>query len=450
MINYNVITRLVQWLGLLVIFAGFVFPEVGQALGMSGVALAVAPVAGGTQSVGAIDGQDPEYLQEDISKKITKIEPNDYPFDTLTRFLGNEKPARNMRIQFEEFEYHKRSGVVTEAEAVTGEDHKQVLTLQGNMDRFGVEETLMIPEIEIEVDGKLQELVMKVIDRDANAKTLTVQTLAQDADGFLAMPTITPGVGLPVFRLAPNVSEMTAQVNPKAMIPTREWNYGQILMATISQSKLMKKMRSKSGFKTFTENQLQSLKDFRSSCEYATKFGVRSSGFDSEGEQWWTMNGFTRYVDQTIKYTKGNMSEADFIDWTRTLFANRNGSKQRHLIADSYLVADILKVPSVQKQLDASKVDVVRGIRCSKIESNFGTLLITHDNSLDELNYKHYGMVVDPKNLRRRVVEPMEVKTLEVDKPGLKRAEMKRLLETFSIEVRHAETHAIVRGKDPE
>lgn len=447
---FKSITYLFQAIGLLLLFAGFVFPEVAEFLGMTGLTLAATPVAGGTQSVGAIEGQDPEYLEEDISRKITKIEPNDYPFDTLTRFLGNEKPARNMRVQFEEFEYHKRSGVITAVEAVTGEPHKQVLTLQGHMDRFGVEETLMIPEIEIEVDGKLQELVLKVIDRDANAKTLTVQTLAQDAEGFVDMPTITPGVGLPVYRLAPNVSEMTAQVNPKAMIPTRQWNYAQILMATISQSKLMKKMRAKSGFKTFTENQLQSLKDFRSSCEYATKFGVRSSGFDSEGEQWWTMNGFTRYVDQEINYTKGNMSESDFIDWTRTLFGSRNGSKQRHLIGDSYLVADILKVPSVQKQLDATKIDVVRGIRCSKIESNFGTLLITHDNSLDELNYQHYGMVVDPKNLRRRVVEEMEVKTLEVDKPGLKRAEMKRLLETFSIEVRHAETHAIVRGNDPE
>ncbi len=448
--HYTFITYLFQSLGFLLMIMSLAFPEAAELLGLSGITMAAVPVAGGTQSVGAIDTQDPEYLQEDISKIITRIEPNDYPFDTLTRFLGNERPARNMRIQFEEFEYHKRDGVITAAEAVGGEDHKKVLTLQGNIEQFGMEETIMIPEIEIEVDGKLQELVLKVIDRDASAKKLTVQTLAQDSEGFLDMPTITPGDGLPVYRLAPNVSEMTAQVNPKAMIPTREWNYAQILMATISQSKLMKKMRAKSEFKTFTENQRQSLKDFRSSCEYATKFGVRSTGFDSDGEQWWSMNGFTRYLDQTINYTKGNMSEAGFIDWTRTLFANRNGSKQRHLIADSYLVADILKVPSVQKQMDATKVDVVRGIRCSRIESNFGTLLITHDNSLDELNYRHYGLVVDPKNLRRRVVEEMEIKTLEVDKPGLKRAEMKRILETFSIEVRHAETHAIIRGNDPD
>ena len=446
----NIYAYLFQSVGFLLMLVSIFMPElVAELFGSTGFIMSAVPVAGGVQSFGQINTQDPEYLEEDISRKVTKIEPNDYPFDTLTRHLGNDKPARNMRIQFEEYEHHKRDGVLTGIAPVDGEAHRATLTLQGNMDRFGAEETLIIPEVEHEVDGRLQELVVKVIGRDADAKTLKVQVLAQDAQGdFLPMPSFTVGDGVPLYRLAPNVSEMKAQVAPKAMIPTREWNYAQILMATISQSKLMKKMRAKSGFKTYTENQLQAIKDFRSSCEYAVKFGVRSTGFDEEGEQWWAMNGFTRYVDQTIEYTKGNMTENDFIDWTRLLFANNNGSKQRHLLADSYLVADILKVPSVQKQLDASKVDVVRGIRCTKIESNFGMLLITHDNSLDELNYRNYGIVVDPKNLRRRVVEPMAIENLEVDKPGIKRAEMKRLLENFSIEVRHAKTHAIVRGKD--
>lgn len=455
--NMKYISFFAQAFGFLLIALGFAIPELAEVLGMTGtgVVFAAVPIAGGTASVGTIEKQDPEYLAEDISQLVTRIDPNNYAFDTLMRHLGNDKEARNMRIQFEEFEYHKRDGLITAIDAVvgTGNEHKAVLTLAGNMDRFGREETIMIPEVEVEVDGRMQELVVKVLDRDSTAKTLTVQVLYQDdsTGDYMAWPGgITVGDGIPAFRIAPNVSEMTAQVVPKGLIPVREWNYAQILMATISQSKLMRRMRAKSGHKTYAENQLQAIKDFRSSCEYAIKFGVRATGYDEDGEQWWNMNGFTRYVDKQINYTKGAMTENDFIDWTRNVFATNNGSKTRHLLADSYLVSDILKVPSVQKQLDASKVDVVRGIRCTKIESNFGMLLITHDSSLDELDYKHYGIVVDPKNVRRRVVEPMQITDLEVDKPGLKRADMKRLLENFTVEVRHKDTHAIVRGLDPE
>lgn len=427
----------------------FFSPDAAEWLfGAGVVSIAAVPVAGGTMTFGGINEQSPEYFKEDISQRITQIEPSKYPFDTLLRHLGNDKPAINMTVQFEEDGYYERDGAIT---AASGNAAQQTWTLT-NDENFNVDDILMVPSILVTGENSTQMRLQVQVASKTNNEIVVVplgRTTWTSSNAKTQIPTITVGDGVPVFRITNSKTETAAQTTPKAIIPSREWNYAQIQMAQLEESMLSQRMRAKSGHKKYNANNVLALYNFRSECEYAAKFGVRDTGMIN-GDQWWTMNGFDKYVTKEITYTKGAMNHATWVDWTKEAFSDVRGSDVRHLLCDRELMADILKVDEVQKRIDANTVEVVRGIKCRRIETDFGTIMLTFDRSLQEIGMKHYGMLVDPANVQRRVVEPIHTKPLELDKTGVRRVKATRLLENYSLEVRVPDSHAIFRGLDPQ
>lgn len=439
---------ILQVLGTICFLLAYIIPDAAEWLFGTGVSFAATPVTGGTMTYGGIDDEKPEYFEEDISKMITKIEPSKYPFDSLLRHLGNDKPAHNMKIQFEEDGYFKRDGEIT---GRTGAGASSVLDVT-NIGNFNIDDILIIPTVEVTVDGNLRELQVKVVDRDEAAGEITVAPMGKtnwntSNPTTISIPAFDTTEPVAVYRITNTKTETAAQTTPKAILPDREWNYAQIQMAQLEESVLSSKMRAKSGHKKYSANNVHALLNFRSECEYAVKFGTRDTGV-TDGDRWWTMNGFDKYVKKQITYTKGGLVTGNWVDWTRQAFSDVQGSDQRHLLCDQYLLADILKVDEVQRQLQGKAIEVVRGIRCRRIETDFGTILLTFDRSLQEIGKVHYGLLVDPAHVSRRVVEPMHTEDLSLNKSGNRRVKAVRLLENFSIEVRVPDSHAIVRGLD--
>lgn len=439
----RILWAMLSVLSVFVLAISVIHPEL-LPLGVTGVTMASTPVPGGTISATETQDTKPEYHEEDISQLVTRIEPNKYPFDTLLRHLNNDKEAHNPKVQFEEYTYMKRDFEVTD-HTFDGAEPEGTMTVS-NPDRVAVDNLISIPEVEVEIDGKMRELVLAVTDKNNNE--LTVRSVGREdgEDGDrVNIPDFDTTDPVASYRMAKAMTEMSAQTTPNALLPDRHWNYIQIMMAQIEESVIHAKMRAKSGFRTYNENQLESVRNFRSENEISLKFGIRDTGV-KEGEQWWTMGGMTSFIDGTINYPIGNLTDEHWVDWTREIFADNNGSEERHLLADDMLLSDILKVNEVQQQRTARETEVVRGIRCSRIETNFGILWISFDRSLKETGRRNMGLVIDPANVRRRVYEPMHTQDLDLDKTGQKRAQAKRIVETISCEWRHQNSHRIIKG----
>lgn len=439
---------LLQTLGIICLALSVLSPDFSEWFFGVGVTAAATPVAGGTMTYSGIEDQKPEYFEEDISQKITKILPYKYPFDNMLRHLGNDKPAYNMKVQFEEDGYYKRDGAIT---ALTLNDGGTSATATfTNHDNFSVDDIVIIPTVEITVDGKPRDLTVAVTAK--NGATLTIKPVGRtnwtssEPDSVL-IPDFDVTDPVAAYRMANRKTESAAQNAPKSILPDREWNYAQIQMAQLEQSELSMQMRAKSGHQMRNANNTHALLDFRSSCEFAAKFGTRDTGVE-DGDTFWTMNGFDKYVTKQITYPIGGIVTDNWVDWTRIAFSDVKSSDTKHLLCDQFLLADILKVPEVQRQLQGKQTEVVRGIKCRKIETDFGIILLTFDRSLQEIGKKNYGMLVDPVHVRRRVVEPMRTEKLELSKSGQRRVDAVRLLETYSLEVRVKDAHAIVKGTE--
>lgn len=432
---------------LFALVVAFVDPEAAAWLFGSGATFAATPVAGGTMTYGDVNEDKPEYYEEDISQMITQIRPSKYPFDNFLRHLGNDKPAYNMKVQFEEDGYFKRDGTTTDVTLVNG-GTSATMTVTAE-DRFNIDDIISIPSEEVTVEGQVRDLLVVVTDKSGT--TLTVKPVGRDNWGSssanIVIPAITTTDPVPIYRLANRKTETAAQTIPKSILPDREWNYGQTQMAQLEESILSQNMRAKSGHQKFNANNTHALLNFRSECEYAAKFGIRDTGV-ANNDRWWTMGGFTSYVNKRINYTKGALATANWVDWTRQAFSDVQGSDERHLLCDQFLMADILKVDEVERQLAARSVEVVRGIRAQRIETNFGTLFLTFDRSLQELGREYFGMIVDPAHVRRRVIEPLQTQPLELDKTGVRRVKAVRMLETYSLEVRVPDSHGLIIGED--
>lgn len=443
------INKYLQFLGLICMVVAFASPDVADWLFGTGVMVAATPVAGGTMTYDTIQTDNPEYFEEDISKHITKIEPSRYPFDNLLRHLGNDKPAINMKVQFEEDGYFKRDGTVTAKTLISGGESATFTVT--NIDRFNVDDIIFFPEVEVEIDGSFVPLQVKVTDKPSST-TLTVSPMGiVDSEASSPTRVVIPDFDVTspqnVARITNTKTETAAQTTPKAILPDRKWNYAQIQMAQLEESILAMNMRAKSGHQKYAANNLNAILNFRSECEYAAKFGIRDSGI-TDGDRWWTMGGFDKFVKKNITYPKNGLVSGNWVDWTRLAFSDVKGSDERHLLCDQFLLADILKVDEVQRQLQGVKTEVKRGIRVSSIETNFGIIHLTFDRSLQEVHKNYYGLLVDPANVRRRVVEPLKTEPLELNKSGVRRVKAVRMLETYSVEYRVPDSHAIVRGLD--
>lgn len=439
---FNTIINIVTVLALVVAYFD---PEVATWLFGAGATFAATPVSGGTMTYSGINEEKPEYFEEDISQYITQIRPSRYVFDNLLRHLGNDRPAYNMKIQFEEDGYFKRDGAVTSL--TVNPEGDADMDIQ-NPERFDVDDIIIIPTVDTTVEGKTRELSVLVTDKTGssiNVVALGRTNWTSDNPASATIPAFDTTEPVPIYRITNTKTETAAQSVPKAILPDREWNYAQTQMAQLEQSKLSKNMRSKSGHQQFGANNTHALLNFRSECEYSAKFGTRDTGMKGN-DQWWTMGGFTTYVNKEIHYDRNNIVTGNWVDWTREAFSDIDGSDERHLLCDQYLLADILKVPEVQRQLDNREIEVVRGVRSQRIETNFGTMYLGFDRSLQEIGMNYFGMLVDPANVRRRVVEPMTTETLELDKTGNRRVEAVRMHETYSVEVRVPDSHALIIG----
>lgn len=420
----------------------------------SGVIMAATPVAGGSFSIDST--RDDDYLQQDISTLVTDIEPWKYPYSTMLERLPKGEKAKSYKIEFEEYEHYKRGGVV-EAYAAGGNAKQLTLTLtsETQMDRFNVDDTMEIQDVEYEIGGVSFTLQGEVISK--NGQQIVIENVFTDVNGDIvdypahASLQSEVGDGQGIYRIGNSKGEKQAQTTPRGTKPVRNFNYVQHFMFQVEQSVLLQQMESKSGHPTFSANQKRQIQNFRSEVEYAMKRQQRGEKKDvNHDELKWFMGGFSYFVDKRIDYTIGGLSNAEFIEWTRKIFAGNNGSQERVLFADDMLMADILKSPNVEKQLAGQDVKVKWGLMCTEIKTNFGLLNLVYDPSWSEIGVHNYGIVVDPTNVRIREFYPMQIGPLKLKESGQSWVDANVCHYVPSVEYRHVDTHAHIVGSPGE
>lgn len=379
---------------------------------------------------------DPGHLIDDVSKVVTKISPDQFPLTTLMMKLKSSEEARDLEVHFEEIEFRGRQDSVTVALAAPGgatqADKYRDITV-GNPTLFVEGESIIVPTITGD-DGTPLRLR---IDQKNDNGTLKVHALNTTDN-------VVPAIALNsvIYRGASSYGELKAQAGVSTNYPDVRTNYCQRFMAQLEQGKIRKKIGSKSGFDYKQQNYMR-MYDMKTEMEESGIFGIKSKTLSlKDGEYVYSQDGIFYQTTSQLEYTTASGITNDrWIDWSKDVFSDNRGSQQRLIFAGNNLMADILKIDLVQKQLGEKSVEIVPGLKIKRIETSFGELLLFHHKLFDQMGYNNDGLVVDMANIKKRTFQPMKKEELDLAKSGQKYVDAQLVSEIHCLETRYLATH---------
>lgn len=432
-------------LGILAIICAFGF------IGVAGVSMAVA-TAGQTISDTATNTNlttaAANLLRPDISKLITKIGRDIYPLDTIMREIGKVEKITSTEHKFYTKDERGIKDTATAAYVYAGTT-SGVLAVT-NPHFWQTHDMAFIP-LMTGGDGKKLRCMVSAIDMTNSTITLTAVN-GRTTGSASVLGTLLPAItnGAVISRIGNAHGETDAQTDPVEIAPYDTFNWAQIFMAQVEES-LVAKAQDKEVDMGIMDYQEDAVRDMRAQAELAMLFGFPKKDFYDPilRKKVNLMGGADYFVTKTKEYTKSAaITNTIFNAWAKYIFTGNNGSDKRLFFCGNDLLERMMNADIVTKQLiGGNATEFVAGVKFSKIETAFGTLLIRRHQLFEEVyGYTDNGLVLDLEHVVKGIYEPTQVKTLNLDETGIKRVDAKRILEHWSMAFKNLDTHCWVKG----
>jgi hypothetical protein len=376
-----------------------------------------------------------DILDDDLNKLIVKVRPSDTPLDTLTRELGNTRKVEGNECGG----YEVGTRDVLDAVLAATDGLSDVANISvGKKAMWQIKDTISVPSV-LGGDGK--PLMLYIAGKDSAAGTLQVIAANPVNDKIPVIP-----LNAPLMRLGKAMSETAAQTDAFAALPVTRKNYTQIHMTQIEQSVIAELAKKKVNLDFSTHKEL-AIWDMKRSMEYTNLFGVKSMFIDPvTNEKVYTSDGLWNQLTGTSTFDKTKTpTNKDFVQLTKEIFDGNNGSERRILLAGPDYIKWLSQVEAYSKQVEATSVEIVHGVRFNRIITNFGELLVKSMSGLFVGPFSECGMVLDLSYIVKYVFEPLQTKDLLLDDTGQKRVKAQRLLENFALFAENLDVHRKIK-----
>ncbi|HAS58507.1 MAG: hypothetical protein CL554_08080 [Algoriphagus sp.] len=379
---------------------------------------------------------DPGHIQDDVSRFVTMIKPDDFTLDTLLRDMESSEKATDLIVNFEEVEFRGREDVTTAALAAptgtTDADKFRDLAV-GNSDLWVKGETVYIPGVLI--SGKPLQLRVEKVNSNNTIQVTGINT----ADNVV--PAIADATT--IYRGATSYGELRAKAENKTLIPGNRFNYCQRHLAQVEEGYIRSMLETKSGFNIQDQNFIR-MYDFRTEMEWASIFGTKNKTWSKEENEFvYTQEGVYHQLTKQLDWTAAaGITNNTWIDWTKQIFADNSGAEDRVALVGKELMATILKIDSVQKQQSEERVELVPGMKIMRVETSFGILYLKHHKLFDTVGHANDGMVVDMTNIKRRPFLALNQRKLGLREAGISNVNATLIEEIFCLETRYLDAHA--------
>jgi hypothetical protein len=248
-------------------------------------------------------------------------------------------------------------------------------------------------------------------------------------------------------------NEEALKTTPFAMIPEPETNYVQLFMAQVQISD-WEQRQSKEVNWQFTDVERMNLYAMRWQMEMTHMYGAKSKTYNNVTKDvHYTADGITRRFTTELDYGTGSgnttLSIDNWLTWQESAFVGNNGSPERFLIADSKLIKSIeaMILSDTTKQIGAREVQVVHGVRCTKLQNFFGTLNIVHSPLMSLTGATGQGYIIDFSHIHKHDFVPMTVKKLDLKSNGEKNADATVIMEASCLTASFPDVHAHIGPK---
>jgi hypothetical protein len=427
-------------------------------VGAAGVTMAVgAAVTGGTDGTGTVTttkvkAGSADLDQDYVSKLVTEMRPSITPLDTVMRQIRKATPIKSWKTEYYAVDARPLYDTVNTAYTKAGDGNTSTDLKVNNISMWTADDTVMVRGI-TGVDSK--DLVCFIISKDVSAATIKIQPLngtagANTTADMMIIPATIP-INTVLVRLGSCKHELDAQTSPYAILPAKSYNFVQRFMAQVEES-TFQRMHQKEVDWGFTDYEAQNIFDMKATMEESFLFGVRAQFTDLvNSKERFSTGGITRFITKGIEYGLGGtdrtIDNAWFVDATKSIFQGNSGSEARYLFGGNGLMANLMKVDTVIKQIQGKQTMVKYGLTFKEIETNFGLLRFFHHPGLDQAGWNDNGIVLDLAFIEKHTFKPLSSRKLDLIESGQRNADAVVIEETCGVVTRYPDTHAIIRPK---
>ena len=390
-----------------------------------------------------------EINRPSVSKKLAKIGWSNAPLDTMLRNIG--KGSTNSD-KFEFFSVSARDVKckVGGSAAVTLGKTAVEITLAEGVHCLSKSGVLVVPTYNVlnkaatvtkNGEPAVNPLMLHIVDVNYSGSKVTVVPINAES-GSLATAT-------EMYRSGIACDQDTAITDDPQAMPVKDHNYCQRFLCTISENayQAMQDKDVEYGLNDFKE---QAIFDFRLQSEAAAIFG----GGAIAGENFIDpvtykrklhMRGVLDFGIQALPATSGEEIDVYLNRVMESLFSVNNGSEERILLYGAGFATKLANSKWWTKQLEANKTEMKWGVTWKMVESNFGRLRGIMDPALSLFGpYKNCALVIDPAHIRVVEQVPMQERSLDLQKAGIRNSHDVVLEESITLELTNPKAHGLL------
>jgi hypothetical protein len=194
----------------------------------------------------------------------------------------------------------------------------------------------------------------------------------------------------------------------------------------------------------FSDIEEEAIFDMKRGMNKNFMLGSKRKIYDTESKEvyltggiWWQAKGEFVYGDGT----DNQITFDELVQMTQKAFTGNAGNKEKVFLVGSDLMTNLSLINYSQTQKPAATTVVKYGITFKEITTNFGTLWVIHDESMDESGMSKSGLIIDPTFLRKYAIKELSTFDLDKRKSGESDADARTITEISGLVLQNQEAH---------
>lgn len=420
---------------------------------------AVNPDSGGAVRIGDHGGQVSRTLTDEdsvnlildeIDKKVTTIRPYDVVLDTIARNIKDTKNSSSQIVRH--YAIDTIDSTTTLKTAVT-EGETQVELVTNKKEIFASEQTILVKGVKgYKENGTIEEekeLVLYVVGFSSgkNPLVIAVNGKGTNGDEFPAIPANTE-----LVRMGRAGAESQISTDAYAGVPTDYEVFLQKFMAQVEMTEIFQRADKEVKWE-LTDVEQEAIFDMKRTQNFSFWKGIRrrikaENKHTTKPEDVFFTEGIWWQAGKDFSFS-GEVTAKKMTDLMRTAFTGNNSGKSKLLIVGSGILTDMenLHLMSSEKGYTANvtvgKRKTAYGVEFTEYISKFGTLMVTHDQSLDDLGMADSAFILDPDFLRKWTMG-WRVNNFDLRKSGQSDSDARGLMEICGLALKNPKAHVRV------
>lgn len=382
-------------------------------------------------------------LLDTIDEKVTKIRPHDVVLDSISRQIKDMKTSKNQTIR------HYAIDVIDLTATLKGDiagGVNQTAIATSNDSIFASEQTILVDGVNgYKEDGTTVDterpLMLYVVGKDASNQPLVIAVNGSGMNGDI-IPAISADTKL--TRMGRAGAETQMQTDAYSGVPTDFPQYLQKFMAQVEMSELFQRADKEVDW-DFTDAEEEAVFDMKRVQNVTYWKGVRrrikkKNAHTQKAEDIYFTEGIWTQAGKEFSFEGNPVDIKNMVTLMKHAFTGNASGKKKLLIAGSDVIEAFEQVEYNRTVNVGAKIQAY-GLEFNSIISKFGTLLVVHDQSLDDMGMADKFFILDADFLRKWTMG-WRVNDFDFRKSGQSDADGRGLMEICGLVLKNPKAHS--------